>query len=332
MRKARCGVPPASWIERVATTLRARHDLTIEHFLDQEGALAAWFAEGLEPEAASALDAIDLALAKWLSRLASRSTYLQALKLLGRALGDTSLRPARALIDRAVANPKSLELELATFAARTDVKTGTVRGRLIPLTTATRVLERAKLAPRVLRIALPARDVDADVTPASRQAILAADRYLVALGTPMAARTRAILHLAVGGLKPGELVDMTAEDLHLEASKVRVGESMLRIEKAAGAAIRRWLEHRGRSPGPLFAGFDGRTGRLATTGITPRQMQREVEAVGRAVGERLTLSSLRRRLVVDARDTRSAQVFARVNNPSDVYRLRSPKRRPHHDV
>ena len=318
-----------AWRELFDASLLARHGLGIDDLVDGEDAVIAAFVEGLIPEEAAELDAIDLALALWRRQLSesTRATYSGVMRRNSRELGFKTRRPVRAALAAAVRNARSFATMLEGFAGASTLKSGGIRGRIIAWSSAVEALVRAKLAPQLLRAKMPARDIDADVEPSSHRAILAADRHLVEQGTLVSARTLVVLHLATSGIKPGELAALNYEDLDLETSQLRIRRSVVGFGAAAKLALETWISHRGQMPGPLLAAVDRSMERVTSRRVTPRSLERAIAAAGAAIGEPLTMQSLRRRPVVDAETTRDAHRVARTANPWDVYRFRSPRKR-----
>lgn len=309
-----------SWRERVDDALRERHGLGVACLIDPVDALVEWHRTGVEPEAAAELDAVDLVLGRWLKGLAiaTRVAYQSSFRFAARTL-STGPRGVRQLLHRAIEDAERFGCELEAVAKESGGKSGTIRRRIIPWSAAVAVLVDAGIAPSPLGVRLPPKDADADLKAVSRRASFAADQMLANADTFIAARTRATLHLALRGLRMGEIEALDTRDLGLNATAVRVGRHDLALGAAAQNAVRGWLEHRRMTPGPLFVILHRHTERPTTRRLGRRSIERGLEALGEKVGEVFTAEALRRCPIVEAPSRREA---VRVARAEDVYRWR----------
>lgn len=288
-------MPPASWIHRVALTLLVQANLDLDALPDRDRALAAWFAEGRRPEAAAQLDAVDLAVARWLARLPeiTRRTYQHGLAALATALRFVGARPVRTLLDAAIARPDELDEQLRRIDTVVRWKAGTVRNRLSALHRASLQLVHAGLAPCPVATERP-RDTMVETGIANPEHVEAVDAVLRATAGARAARTLAMLRLAwATALPPRDLLRVRREDLHLQRGLVVIGGESKPIGSGAVQAIIAWLEHRGSARGPLFVSLDGRSGRRRSTALASRDMQRALVRPAREAGVELTWIAVR---------------------------------------
>jgi site-specific recombinase XerC len=311
-------LPPASWLQQIDAALRGRGFRT-ESLVDRDQAFAAWFAAGQSPRVASRLDAVDAALARWLAPMKpiTRITYQANLRAVATALGFQAPRPVRAMLDVVIAKPAAMDKRLEQFKKATEWKAGTLRGRLSALHRASDALVAAKLAVRTVAGARPHYD-EGTVRSANADDVEAIDALLRTAAGPVAARTRAVLHLAwCAALAPRELLQLQHENVHLARRALVRGRERIPLDRDAVDAVTGWLAHRGRTAGPLLIALEGKAHRPTNRTITARELQRSFAKYARAAGVDVTLSGLRNGAVLLAASVRGRQTAQRLAGTDD---------------
>ena len=295
--KALHGLPPTTWIHRVDVVLAASLGVRTHHLLERAVTLREWFSRNLEPEHIVAkMDPVDKAVARWLSGFgeSTHRTYERALRRLAVDIALPGVDDARALLRRTIDAPDAVEILLARYALASRAKTGTIRNRLCVLHLATVALHEAGLARRAVDVCRP-EDTDVDLSVPTVEQLDSLDSRLARSEDPLDARGRAVMLLAADGVRAHELPQLDIQ--HYRLTHVVVGRELVRLAVRTTDALHRWLEQRGTKRGPLFVGFDGRTGRLRFERLTTRAFERDMERVSRGT---VTLRSLRRFAVVHA--------------------------------
>lgn len=295
VHQAAPAVARGTWMQRLIAELAGQHGLELDYLVDGEMWATAAFGSGLAADRAAQLDGVDLALARWIAGLApvTRQTYQQNLRGLAMALGYEYPRPVRALIDAAIADPDAMDGRLRRFRTSMDWKTGTLRARLSALHRATHALAKAGLVKRPVAYERP-RDTDVTVRVGTRADIEKIDAWLRADAGPVAARTRAALHLAwCATLSPRELLELERVNVNVRTRSLVLANGSIYLDRAALRAVRGWLAVRGDAAGPLLLGLDGKSHRVTSKRITSRELQRSFANAARKAGAEITLSGVR---------------------------------------
>jgi integrase len=308
-KKASSKMPPASWIQQAQETLVGAFGFETDHLLERDHVLIEWYERGVLPrELPTVIEPIDKTVAQWLSRF-SRLTYRTYQTALRRLAADgvlPAVHDARTLLQRALSNPDAVETLLTRYATTSTRKTGSVRNALTAFHRATYALYEAGMIKRPIDVVRP-RDTDVDLAAPTPELLVNLDRELAKSAEPRTKRARAEMLLAAEGLRAREICALNVEDFH--GTRVVVGGDRVRIGKRTTDAIRLWLEHRGRSLGPMFVSYDGNSGRLTNERMSTRSLERDMVRVTRGA---VSLRSLRRFAVVNAVERFGASAGRRV--------------------
>jgi len=141
---------------------------------------------------------------------------------------------------------------------------------------------------------------------------------------PKGRRDLAILHLLYGlGLRRGEIVGLDLRDLDLDGGilwvlgKGKREREALTVPDTTRAVLRRWVDHRGSDPGPLFTNFDrARKGSQTGRRLTGRNIYSIVRSLGQELGIKATPHGIRHSAVTFILDEtngnlRMGQAFSR---------------------